>query len=287
MFGWRNSRSEEEGLQQDPQLGRLLSQLTPQRELLSWNEVQQLVETARPVHATWSVALLSGSLRPLRYALAAFVMLGFGTGLLAVMPAQSDVVGTTVLTQLPAVWPVGSAEFAEVEHAAQAQFTAAGVPQSDLFIKVGAASGQQQLAFALLGFDRAQAERFFGTLAQKYPALRVVKPQYSAIDTDRTGSRLHELALQALKPELLKPRGKDELKGYVIKSLKQCGFDDIQIDVYRGADGTTYIEVDARMKFAVTGRTQEELEASGLNEQVLGGEVYQQLLKDAGAANPD
>ncbi len=271
MFGWRISRSEEEGLQRDPQLGRLLSQLTPQRELLSWSEVQRLVDTAPPARMTWRASFINHSLRPLRYALATFVLMGFGTGVLAVMPAQSDVVGTTVLTQLPAVWPVGSAEFAEVETAAQAQFMALGVPQSDMFIKVGAAAGQQQLAFALLGLNRAQAERFFGTLARKYPALRVVQPQYTAIDTDRTGSRLHELALAALKPELLKPRGKDELKGYMLKSLKQCGFDDIKININRGADGTTYIEVDARMKFAVTGRTQEELEAVGSQRAGVGG----------------
>jgi len=287
VFGWRTSRSEEDGLKRDPELGRLLSQLAPQRELLAWSDVQRLVDSAPPVRVTWAASLVQSGLRPMRYALAAFVLFGFGTGVLALMPAQSDVVGTTVLTQLPAVWPVGSAEFKEVESAAQAQFKALGVPQSDMYVKVGAAAGQQQLAFAMLGFDRAQAEQFFGALAQKYPALRVVKPQYIAIDLDRAGSRLHELVLEVLKPELLRPLGEDALKGNVLRSLKQCGFDDIKINVYRGADGTTYIEVDARMKFAVTGRTQEELEASGLSEQVLGGEVYQQLLRDAGAANPD
>jgi len=45
--------------------------------------------------------------------------------------------------------------------------------------------------------------------------------------------------------------------------------------------------VDARMKFAVTGRTQEELERSGLTQQVLGGQAYRELLKQAGVPNPE
>jgi hypothetical protein len=273
--------------QRDPQLGRLLGACAPQRNLLAWSEVEQLVASAPPVRVSWTAALLSTGARPLRYALAALILLGAGPGVLAVMPAHSDVVGTTVLTSLPGEWPVAGPAFNEMEQAAAEQFAALKLPQGDMFVKVGPARGKQQLAFALLGAERQDAERFFVALQDKYPTLRVTTPSYEPIDTERSGNRLHELVLSILKPQVLEPLAPEALKAYVLKSLKQCGFDDIQIKVYRGADGTTFIEVDARMKFAVTGRTQEELEQSGLSERVVGGEVFRQLLKGTGAPNPD
>jgi hypothetical protein len=284
----RNNRSGKHGEpQRDPQVALLLSQLAPQHDLLPWSAVERLVASAPPVRSTWLDTLVLNSARPLRYGLATLLLLGFGTGLLAMMPAQSDVVGTTVLTELPGIWPVGSPEFGEVETAAQTLFNSLALPQGDMFIKVGPANGRQELAFALLGVSQAQAQQFYGALAGKFPALRVIKPEYSAIDTDRVGSRLNELVLGVIKPSELKRLSSGELKGYLLKSLKQCGFDDIKIKVYRGADGTTYIEVDARMKFAVTGRTQEELERSGLTQQVLGGKAYRELLQQAGVSNPE
>jgi hypothetical protein len=284
----RNNRSGKPGeLKRDPQVAQLLRQLAPQRDLLSWSAVQRLVASAPPVRTSWFNTLVLSGARPLRYSLATLLLLGFGTGLLALLPAQSDVVGTTVLTELPGVWPVGSPEFTEVESEAQALFNALALPQSDMFIKVGPAHGRQELAFALLGVSQTQAQQFYGALAGKFPALRVIKPAYSAIDTDRVGSRLNELVLGMVKPQELKRLSTGEMKGYLLKSLKQCGFDDIRIKVVRGADGTTYIEVDARMKFAVTGRTQEELERSGLTQQVLGGQAYRELLKQAGVPNPE
>lgn len=288
MLWRRNNRSGEQGEpKRDPQVALLLSQLAPERDLLPWSAVERLVASAPPVRTTWLHTLALTSARPLRYGLALLMLLGFGTGLLAMMPAQSDVVGTTVLTELPGVWPVGSPEFSEVETAAQALFNSLALPQGDMFIKVGPVRGRQELAFALLGVNQAQAQQFYGELAGKFPALRVVKAEYSAIDTDRVGSRLNELVLGVIKPQELKRLSAGEMRGYLLKSLKQCGFDDIKIKVSRGADGTTYIEVDARMKFAVTGRTQEELERSGLTKQVLGGKAYRELLQEAGVPDPE
>jgi hypothetical protein len=279
-MAWRQSRREKEsaGLRRDPALGRLLSALQPAREVLPWRAVERLVAEAPAAPASWWAGLAYAGGRQLRYATALVLLLGLGTGVLAVLPAHSDQVGTVILTQLPGVWPVGSPAFREVEQAAQAQFAALAVPQSDLYVEVGPGRGRQQLAFALLGVNRERAAGFYSVLKAKYPALAAFPVEYLAIDTDRVGSLLHELALRAVRPALLRPLSQDELRLQLLRALKGCGFEDIKISVRRGADGTTYIEVDARMKFAVVGRTQEELDAAGLNEQLLGPEAYRQVL---------
>ncbi len=60
--------------------------------------------------------------------------------------------------------------------------------------------------------------------------------------------------------------------------MSDAGFDDVKITLTRSEDGTIVIEMDAVMRFAVQGHTQEELEAAGINDQLLGRELYEQLL---------
>jgi hypothetical protein len=70
----------------------------------------------------------------------------------------------------------------------------------------------------------------------------------------------------------------------VLRSLAAAGFgvEDVRID--RRADGKIVIEVEASLQVTVEmGRTQEELEAAGLSEELVGEENFQRLLTELAA----
>jgi len=274
-------------LVRDPDLAATLRMLEPPAGLLSWSEVERIVADAPPVRVSWADRLGLGAFatagwRQLRYAVAVLLLLGVGTGVLAIVPAQSDQVGTLVLTRLPVAWQVGGVAFSEVEREAQSRFAALGIPQSSLYLKVGPRDGLDDLGFALVGVDKAQAERFFGVLAKEYPALAAFPAEYVPIDSGRFGSRLNELFVTLLHRSEAGPLDKDALKLHVLKALREAGFRDIRITVRLAPDGTTVVDVDARMSFSVKGRTQEDLQAAGVDEKLLGPEAYEQLLGELG-----
>jgi len=274
-------------LVRDPELAAILRLLEPPGDVLPWSQVERIIADAPPVRVGWADRLGLGAFatagwRQLRYAVAVLLLLGVGTGVLAIIPAQSDQVGTLVLTRLPVAWVVGGAAFGEVEREAQSRFAALAIPQSSLYVKVGPRDGLDELGFALVGADRAQAERLFGVLAEDYPALAAFPAEYVPIDSGRFGSRLNELFVTLLHRSEAGPLDQDALKLHVLKALRSAGFRDIRITVRRAADGTTVVDVDARMSFSVKGRTQEDLQAAGVDEKLLGSEAYEQLLGELG-----
>ena len=285
----RERRDEEAGrqaLSRDLRLAALLKLDAPEDEILPWHKVEALVASAPPVKAT-VFALFERSFtavpRQLRYALATLLLMGLGGGVLSVTPAQSDFVGTIVVTELPAAFAVGSPAFNEVEAAAQSKFAKLALPQSQIYIKVGPGIGRDQLAIAMVGADRRQAEGLYNELRADYPALAAFKADYAPIASDRYSSMLAQLISGVTRQAGVSPLDDNALKLYVLKALSDAGFKDIKIEIVRREDGTTCIEVDARMSIAVKGRVQEEMMDSERYKRLLGSEAYRQLLSELGS----
>ena len=275
--GWSKDRGE---LNPDQELGRLLASLEPADEILPWAKVVRLVADAAPVHAPWYLGLLLYGGRRLRYALAAVLVLCMGSGMLAVMPAQSAQVGTLILARLPSAWTVGSGALDEFQRTSEAYFDALAVPQSELFIKVAAGDGKRQLALSLVGIDKGSAREFFGRLAEKFPALDAQPPEYLPIDSNRFGSRLNELLSMLIRPGSIEDMNEGDIHVLVLESLAQVGLVPDSIEITHLDDGGIIIEIDATMRIPVEGSTQDDLAAAGLSKELLGDEAYRQVLED-------
>lgn len=277
-----------EGLRPDPALRELLSVVDGPAEPLLWSTVERLVASAPPVRVPWWSPVVGRATLRLRYVAATLLVLLMGSGVLAVLPAQSDAVGTLALTKLPSAWQVGGAAFDEVKQAAQAEFAALKLPQAELFTVVGERAGRDELAFAMLGADRRSAERFLAVMRTRYPALAAFDAEFTLIDTNRFGSRLNELMFQ-LTHGRLASMDDAALKSFVLSALSTSGFGDVEnVTITRRPDGKIVIEVDASLSVAVEqGRTQEELAAAGLSEGLLGEENFQRLLGELAAAGSE
>ena len=142
---WRDER-------RDSALGDLLRSSGEPRELISWTKVEFLVASAPPAKTAWWAGLAPDDVRPLRLPWRS-ARARAGVGTLAMLPAQSDQVGTLVLSSLPSAWQVGGSAFEEVTDAAMQRFTALNVAQGELFVMTGARSGRDELAFAMLGVE--------------------------------------------------------------------------------------------------------------------------------------
>jgi len=267
-------------LKRDAALGGLLASADSSRELLSWRAVEQLVAKASPVRVPWYASLTRAGGRPLRYAMALSLLLLMGTGLLAIAPAQSDQVGTLILTKLPSAWQVDGPAFTEVRNHADAEFTALGIPQAEMFVVVGERAGRDELAFVMLGVDRGSAEGFLTAVTRAYPALDAFTADFSSLNTDRFGSRLNELVYNLTHAGSAVTSDDESLKVFVLKTLAGLGFRDVEnISIERRADGKIVITIDAALELSVEqGRTQEELSAAGLSEELLGSSEFQRLL---------
>lgn len=279
-----NRDGSNEALRPHPELGRLLSALDTAEEPLPWSAVQQLVAEAPPVKVTWADVLARRSVRQLRYAMAAMVVVCFGVGMLAVLPAHSNQVGTLVLTKLPSSWDADGVVFNEAKGTSTRLFSALDKPQSELNIVIGERAGRDELAFVMMGIDQQSAEDFMAALYAELPALAAFGADYSAIDTERFGSRLSELAYSISHGGSLDQLSDDELTTYVLRSLAASGFGVEDLRIERRADGKIIIEVEASLTVTVEmGRTQEELEAAGLSEELVGEENFQRLLTELAA----
>jgi len=277
-----NSRSGGTDPRRDPDLGRLLAAAERTEGMAPWSAVEQLVADAPPRRASWWESLVNSGTRQLRYAVGTAMMLILGTGVLAVMPAQSDQVGTLVLTKLPSAWDVDGDAYAEVKSVAQQRFTDLGIPQGDLFMVVGERSGRDELAFAMIGVDAAKAQSFFDGLSSSYPALDAFDADYVAINSDRFQNRLNEILYRVSHRGGLGDLDDNNLRAFVIKALNNSGFADVRnVSIERTPDGRIIIKVEATLDIAVeSGRLQEDLEAAGLSRELLGNEAFQQLLNE-------
>jgi hypothetical protein len=261
-------------------LRALLQTAEAGRQVLPWQQVEQLVAAAAPAHVPWYAPLIAPAARPLRFAAVTLTLLVCCIGVLAAVPAQSDQVGTLVLSRLPSGWEVGSPAFTEAKLAAQQHFDQLGVPQGELYVMVGDRRGHGQLAFALLGAGRTQAKEFYEDLSAAYPALAAFQVDYQPIDSGRYGSMLNELLVKLSSTSQVAQHNDVELRAAVLRALKHSGLSDIDVTVKRNADGSVVIDVEATLEITVDGHSPEEMEAQGLSEDLLGPQLYQQLLKE-------
>lgn len=267
-----------------PEFGRLLDLLDAAGEPLPWSAIERIVDQAPPVRTHWWATGVGRGARQLRYALAAIVLAIFGTGILAVMPAHSDQVGTLVLTKLPSSWSADSQVLIEAKQTANQLFNELAVPQSNLSMIIGERAGRDELAFVLMGVDKPAAKTFMASLYDESPALAAFSAEFSLIDSGRFGSRLNELAYSVSHGGQLDRLTDDQLTAHVLHSLSQAGFGVDSLTIERRSDGKIIIEVEASLKVTVEmGRTQEELEAAGLSEELIGEENFQRLLSEVAA----
>jgi hypothetical protein len=291
MAGDTNNRQQQENgwfsdgsaLTRSPRLADLLKSADTDPRLLSWSAAQAIVESAPPVQASWLRQWSAGSVRGLRYGLSSLLALGFGTGLLAMLPAHSDNVGTMIVTDLPSAWTAGSVQMEQFQAGARERFAALDLPQSELYVLDVAQSGERpELALALLNVDEPAARHYFDALADKYPAIEAYPAEYGAIDTELAGNRLNELFLQMTNPGALNGADENEIHGRVLGTLGRLGLTPLSVETERLADGTLVVEIDAEMSIAVEGASPAALESHNLSPDTLGDAAYQRLLTELG-----
>ncbi|MCC7477355.1 hypothetical protein IT575_02755 [bacterium] len=274
--------------QRDAQWRELLACAEPRQELLDsvlpWQRVLSLVEAAPPVKPHWSDLLFSRVSRQTRFALAAVALAVGSAAGLAVMPAQSDQIGTVVLARVPMAWEAGGAELAEVEAAAEASFSK--LPHSEqadmYFLPLKSSDGDAHptLAIAFLNVDSAQAEQVFEGLAQRFPGLSTGVAEYHDIQSQVFENRLQELLSGLREPGRYRGLGEAQIRSEVLRQLHSAGLAPESISIERTADGGLKIEVSATMDINVAGgHLQEALGDIGLSPELLGSEAYEQLME--------
>jgi hypothetical protein len=272
----------QDSLQRDERLGAVLREAAAAPELLSWRQIEQLVAAAPPARTPWYSSLIHAP-APLRYAMAPFLIAAVSAGTLWVMPAQSQQVGTLVLTALPAAWGDNNAELAEVQQAAQDESAKLGLGQGQLTLMSADRAGQKQLVFTMLEARRPQAEQIIKRLDARYPALSAYTPEYVDITADPAANRLAQL-VQEVRHGAGAKQDQTQLARQVLGALHSAGLDDLAIDVQPQADGSLVVEIAATFKMKLAGHTQEELQAAGLDANTLGEARYKQLVEQTGAA---
>lgn len=274
----------DQNLERDAFLRSALECLEPAREVMPFSKAIGLIDSAPPARIPWYARLVAAAPRQLKYAMAPMLVMLMAVATLWAMPAQSDNVGTVLMTQLPANWNIGGAELAQLRTGADEVLAQAAVPQSEVYILIGERGGRDSLAFVLLGLDEAQARAFHTGLSGRYPALAGFTPAYQGVDSGVYGeSKLSELYVRLTRAGELGSRGSDDLRAYVLGALYDAGLSDIEIDINRLPDGRVVINVDAAMDIAVEGRTQEELAAAGINPATIGEQAYSELLTELAA----
>ena len=269
-------------LRRDEHLGALLSESLPAPDLLSWRQIQDIVAAAPPIQVPWYSRLFN-SPAPLRYAMAPLLVAAIGTGALWVMPAQSEQVGTMVLTTMPSAWSNDSAALVEVQQSAQREFTALNIPQSSLTMMSAEREGQKQIVFTMTEAQRPQAQRVLAKLDAQYPALAAYTPKYIDLTADPAANRLAQLVEQVRRGAGSK-QDQTQLARKVLQTLSGEGLQDVDIQVRPQADGSLEVEIAATFSLKLQGHSQEELEAAGLDARTLGQKRYQQLLEQVDGA---
>jgi hypothetical protein len=268
-------------LQRDERLGALLRDAQPAPGLLSWRQVEQLVPAAPPPRRPWFDTLLHAP-APLRYAMAPLLLALVSAGTLWVMPAQSEQVGTMVVTTLPVAWTADNAALAEVQQSAQREFSALKLNQGSLQMLTAERAGQDRLVFTMLEARRAQAEQVVGRLEAQYPALAAYTPEYVDVTADPQANRLAEL-VEKVRTGVGRQPDQSKVASQVLKALHAAGLSDVDVQVKPQPDGSVVVEIAATYSMKLRGHTQEELAAAGLDADTLGAKRYQQLLEQLGA----
>lgn len=274
-------------LKRNEELGALLSELDPQQELTSWSRVEELVAQAPPVRVSlWQHLTQGRPQRVLRHSVAMLIVLLIGTGVLAVMPAHSDYVGTLALTQLPSGWEPGSATFEQVKHDARAQFNAMGIPQSEMFMVVGERAGRDELAFALVGLNTEQAQEYLDGLAGVYPALAPYPATLEDITRQQFENRLAQVAYHVGLSSKEVRSNDTQLGRTILTALDNSGFGDVaNVEIRREADGRIIIEIETELEVPVRGISQEDLVESGMSRELLGEANFNDLLSEINNSN--
>lgn len=260
-------------LERSHELRRLLTQADAP-EVLPWSAALRIVAQAPPARRTWLDALNPAP--ALHYASAAVATLIVATGVLAVVPAQSDHAGTIITAQLPASWQVGGPELAEVRSAAQADYRGAVGDAGQLYFLTTERAGRPQLTLALEHLDGEAADALFGTLVERYPALGAFPAELSPIEGARQ-SMLASLLERVVRPGELSGLSDNEARIRVVQALGKLGLTVTEVTSERDADGNLIIRIDAEMEIRLEGRTQEALQSAGLDREVLGEAVFEQL----------
>lgn len=286
-----NSRDEAK-LQGSPEAARdalwrdlLLSAEAPASQLdqiLPWNKVLHLVDRAPAERVAWPDLVFGRVSRQARFALAAVAMAFVGAGSLAVMPAQSDQIGTVVLAKVPVAWQAGGPELAEVQAAAESRFSSLSLSdQADMyFLPLKAAENETHptLAIAFLNVEANQAEQLFDGLAEQYPGLRSGEPKFKDIQSQVFENRLQELLGGLREPGRFRGLGEAQIRSEVLRQLRGAGLSPDSINVQRTPEGGLRIEISASMDINVdSGHVQEALDQIGLSREILGDEAFEQL----------
>jgi hypothetical protein len=250
-------------LQRSGKLAHLMRQAgTP--EVMPWSRVEAIVAAAPPAGGHVRLRLWTFSLpkaaQPMRLATGFAALLVLATGVLAVIPAQADHVGTIISTPLPASWQPNSVEMVEFKGAAQSGFSALGLPDSQLYVlNVAQVNGRPELAVVMQNVDKESARAFYAGLADKYPALdsESYEPRVEDIEGDSPGSVLSTVVAGALQPGRLKGLSETDARMHVLEALSGMGLTPTEVKTSRRPDGTLVIEVSAQMPIEVEGHTQE------------------------------
>lgn len=275
-------KERQDGLHRDDRLGAMLSAANPVPELLSWRQIEQLVYDAPPARIPWYSRLLHAP-APLRYAMAPLLLAVVSAGTLWVMPAQSEQVGTMVLTALPAAWRTDDGAQLEVQKAAQDEFSALGIDPSNFQMITGErADKSQQLVLIMLEARQEQAQRIVSHLDAKYPALAAYTPEYVDIPGSPVANRLTQI-VQRVRRGAKAQQSQTEVGREMLRALKSAGLNDVDIKVTPQPDGSLVVEIAASFSMKLQGHTQEELAAAGLDANTLGAARYQRLIEDLGA----
>jgi hypothetical protein len=284
------SRNEQDGIEPDHQLGRLLSAAYPEREILAWDKVEALVANApglRPTFSNrWQHWLSTGPAaqrQTFKPALALFsLLLVMACGALYATPAMSYRVGTIVTTKKPASWNASGVELKEIREAAQAKFADRAVADSELYLMVLPRSGRDDLAFTMLGVSEAEAREFFSEFSSAYPALGAFEAEYTSVESEDYPNLLYQAVSSLTQRRASEQRDPAKLRTEMLSSLREQGFENINVDVTTKSDGTVLISIDATMEIEVSGHSQEELEAVGISPELVGGEAYTELVSELG-----
>ncbi len=253
-------------------------------QILPWQRVMALVDSAPPAKASWADLVFGRVARQARFALAGVALAVVGAGSLAVMPAQSDQIGTVVLAKVPLTWKSGGAELAEVQAAAESSFSKLNAgDQADMYflpLKSENNDAHPTLAIAFLNVESEQAEQVFNGLAERYPGLRTGEPEFRDIQSQVFESRLQELLAGLREPGSYSGMGEAQIRSEVLRQLRSAGLSPDSISISRTADGGLKIEISASMDINVAGgHMQETLDQIGLGPELLGSEAYEQLME--------
>jgi hypothetical protein len=266
-----------------PEFRELLRSCDPSPELMSWNQVVSLVESAPPVRVPWYMEILSANQRQLRFAAAPLLVLVLIGGMW-VMPAQSLNIGTTVISNLPGDWSYNSPQFQELNTVSRSSFDELALPQTNMQLMVMPEGASQKLVMVLSGLDEAQTANFYGKLQERFPALAAMEHELYPIETKKHENLLADMTAKIGGMKQVEGLSDNQLKLHVKDILDEAGFTNVKLTVSRSTGGKVLIDVEA--DFDAKGNQSElsisDFHDAGYDRDTLGSETYEILLEEFG-----